>query len=231
MNKIYTVRPNDSLTRIARTAKVPLGTILALNPQVENPDAIRPGQQIVLPEAVDRSAMIVSLAQRATKKARPWFALAANEEDVAEFPHGSNPRIVEYLATCNDLSARKKADDSTAWCSAFVNWCVGLAGMSGTNSAAARSWAKWGVEDPAPTEGTIVVWKRFKGPDGHLKLVGGHVAFLLADEGERLYVLGGNQGDKVSRKRYPRNGFLKDTVSGPGEVRHRYELESFRIPA
>lgn len=151
--------------------------------------------------------------------------------DVAEFEHGSNPRIVEYLATCDDLSACKKADDDTAWCSAFVNWCIGLSGLTGTDSASARSWAKWGIEDPAPTEGTVVVWKRFKGPDGRLKLVGGHVAFLLADEGERLYVLGGNQGNEVSHKRYPRSGFLKDTVSGPDEVRHRYELEAFRLPA
>lgn len=230
MNKIYTVRPHDTLGGIAKAAGLTIKEILALNPQIKNPDVIGSGMQIVLPDKVDRSRMIADLAATRTPGERRWFALAENEEDVTEFKNGSNPRIVEYLATCNGLSSRQKADDDTAWCSAFVNWCITLSGVEGTNSPAARSWAKWGIQDTHPSQGSIVVWKRFQGAQGDMQLVGGHVAFLLADEGEKLYVLGGNQSNKVCRRRYPRNGFLKDTVSGSDEIRHRYELESIRIP-
>ena len=231
MNKIYTVRPGDTLGNIAKAAGLKLKDILSLNPQIVEPDVIVSGMQIVLPSRADRSKIITGLAFEASPAAKPWFALAENEEDVTEFSDGSNPRIIEYLASCNGLTPRQKADDDTAWCSAFVNWCIQLSGLQGTDSPAARSWASWGVRDPGPGEGSIVVWKRYEGPDGALKLVGGHVAFLLADEGDKLYVLGGNQGNKVCRKRYPRNGFLKDTVSGPTEIRHKYELESIRKPA
>lgn len=233
MQKIYTVRPGDTLAAIATSAKIKLADLLKLNPQIRNANLIKAGQQIVLPELVDRSELIRDLANNTYPGNLPeWFKIASREENdgVEEYQAGSNPRIVEYLATCTDLSARDKGDDGTAWCSAFVNWCVGLSAHPGTNSAGARSWRNWGQADNDPKTGTVTVWKRLKGPANNLEVVGGHVAFLAEDRGEQLYVLGGNQGNKVCRRSYPRNGFLSDTVTGGRRVKNKYELIGFRKP-
>lgn len=235
MLKIYTVRPGDSLTAIARAAHVALDDLLHLNPQIANPNLIRSGQQIVLPPEVDRSAALKQLALDTYPGDAPaWFKIARREEQdgVSEYETGSNPRIVEYLASCDDLSRADKGNDGTAWCSAFVNWCFATAGVAGTRSASALSWRKWGASDPAPSTGTVVVFRRLQGPEGgELKLVGGHVAFLVEDRGDRLYVLGGNQSDRVCCQSYPKDGYLADTVSGRTRVKHKYELVGFRKPA
>lgn len=229
MNKIYTVRPGDSLAAIARLAGIGLAELIALNPQIENPNLIYAGQQIVVPVQTDRSDVIGRLARETYPDGTPpWFAVAAREEDTVERKPGTNPRIVEYLATCKGLSAADRASDETPWCSAFANWCLLIAGIAGTRSAAALSWAGWGREDGAPGPGSIVVWRRLEGRQGQLRQVGGHVAFLVEDRGEGLYVLGGNQSDSVCRKTYPRNGLIDR--GGSDGIQQKYELVSIRTP-
>ncbi len=46
---VYTVQPGDWLSAIAFRHGVSLPTLLAANPQIENPNRIFPGQQIVIP--------------------------------------------------------------------------------------------------------------------------------------------------------------------------------------
>jgi uncharacterized protein (TIGR02594 family) len=97
-------------------------------------------------------------------------------------------RILEYHA-CTSLKSNR---DETPWCSAFVNWVIKQAGGKGTNSAAARSWLKWGqaVKDPYP--GCIVVLKRGAPPAGHV----GFFVYRRSPAGW-VQVLGGNQTDRV----------------------------------
>jgi uncharacterized protein (TIGR02594 family) len=231
-NKLYTVRAGDTLSVIARTTGVKLTDLLTLNPQISNANLIRVGQQIVLPASVDRSEMLRRIATDTYPGNDPeWLKVAAREEAAGvRESNPSNPRIVEYLSTCTDLSRTDRNDDGTAWCSAFVNWCLRVTNIGGTNSATALKWKDWGNEDVQPDRGSIVVWRRKKGQGTNLRTVGGHVAFLLEDRGEYLYVLGGNQGDAVSRRSYPRNGYLADTVAGGVRVRNKYELVGFRRP-
>ncbi|RZF64486.1 LysM peptidoglycan-binding domain-containing protein [Sphingomonas populi] len=220
MKKIYTVRPGDTLGSIARGLNIGVNDLLALNPQITNPNLIRSGQQIVLPDGSDRSALLVGAATETAADGDPlWLSLALREEDagVAEFNPGSNPRIVEYLATCKGLSAAQRNDDNTAWCSAFVNWCMVNAGKKGTDSAWALDWRGWGVEDPSPKRGSVVVWERIVGGK-----VLGHVSYLLDDQGAKLLVLGGNQSNRVHRALYPRDGKLGLTL---------YRNPVFRKPA
>jgi len=162
-----------------------------------------------------------------------WLAIALDEERrrVREADPEGTRRILQYLETCTDLAPGEESRDDTPWCSAFVNWCVIQAGLAGTGSGWATSWADWGREDPSPGEGTIVVWRRSRDLGRGLEPVGGHVAFLLADKGDRLHVLGGNQRDQVCRRDYPRTGFLTDTVDRSGAVSDRYELLGFRTVA
>ena len=117
-----------------------------------------------------------------------WMDFAWPELGVKETPGpGSNPRVLEYHAATN-LHA---SDDAVAWCSAFVNWCMQRASITGTNSAAARSWLGWGVRTQE-AYGAIAVLER--GPNPTL----GHVGLLIHRAAGRIWLLGGNQGDAVS---------------------------------
>jgi len=125
---------------------------------------------------------------------------------VVEFPGAANnPRIVMYHST----TMGGAAPDETAWCSSFVNYCVEQAGLHGTRSKAARSWhdQSWGNDVTSnPGEGDIVVFSRH-GPTQD----GGHVGFYLSQDDNSIQVLGGNQGNRVSIARYPKDGMLGST--------------------
>jgi uncharacterized protein (TIGR02594 family) len=97
----------------------------------------------------------------------------------------------------------------------FVNYCVEQAGLHGTDSKAALSWQNWSDDGtPHPREGDVVVFRRH-GPSGS----GGHVGFWLGDGGDKIRVLGGNQGNTISIKNLPKDGVLGET---------HYELVSIR---
>ena len=63
----------------------------------------------------------------------PWMPIAEHEIGVEE--GRSDPRIREYFAS----TSLGPQPSSVAWCSAFVNFCVKSGGLTGTNSALARS--------------------------------------------------------------------------------------------
>ncbi|MDD4564917.1 MAG: LysM domain-containing protein [Eubacteriales bacterium] len=48
----YVVRPNDTLFIIAREFNVPLAQLISANPHITNPNAIRPGQTIIIPDLI-----------------------------------------------------------------------------------------------------------------------------------------------------------------------------------
>jgi len=47
--ELYRVRMGDTLFEISRRKNVPLEKLIAANPQIENPDVIKPGQKICIP--------------------------------------------------------------------------------------------------------------------------------------------------------------------------------------
>ena len=124
-----------------------------------------------------------------------WLEIAEGEVGQKEVKGGENPRIIEYHASTS-LKAR---EDEIPWCASFVNWCVTQAGLIGTNSAAAISWASWGERITEPVAGCIVVIRqRKKGTDQATgSSSGNHVAFFNRIENGYIYLLGGNQGDSV----------------------------------
>ena len=116
-----------------------------------------------------------------------------------------------------ELNAGGAAHDETAWCSSFVNYCVGKTGLRGTDSKAARSWhdQHWGRDvTSAPGEGDIVVFSRHSPIDE-----GGHVGFFIADEDDQIRVLGGNQGNRISIRLFPKDGSLGSTRYKPLSIR------------
>ncbi len=189
---IYIAKNGDSLENVAERHGINFQDLMTINPQVDKAGKLYSGQPINLSAA---EKVDVSPATLIGKPDVAWFEIAKQEEenDIREISGGEhNPRIIEYHQT----TSLKATDDETPWCSSFVNWCMEKAGYSGTGSAAARSWLKWGEQLDAPRTGCLVVLKRGKNPTQ------GHVGFYWADKSPRILLLGGNQGNEVSISSY-----------------------------
>ncbi len=112
----------------------------------------------------------------------------------------SNPRITQY----HEGTSIHGYDDKVNWCSSFVHWSLGQAGIVGTGSALARSWLDWGVPLAAPVPGCVVVLWR-EDPNSWK----GHVGYYLRHDAQHIHLFGGNQLESVREHTYP-----VDTVLG-----------------
>jgi len=128
-----------------------------------------------------------------------YLTLAWGDLDVAEVSGpANNSKIVGYHGTTDG----GESPDEVSWCSSFVNAMVTWAGVRGTNSKAARSWLAWG-ESCEPQYGAVCVLWRVD-PKGWK----GHVGFLVGEDSEHVYLLGGNQSNRVRVSRYPKSRVL-----------------------
>lgn len=122
-----------------------------------------------------------------------WLEAAIGEIGQREVSGGkSNPRIVEYRTIAKlDL---KGDDGDVPWCAIFVNAMLAQAGVKGSGSGMARSFAssKDFEKLAAPMVGCITVISSNRGPSS------GHVFFYTAENGILFQALGGNQDDRVS---------------------------------
>ncbi|MBI1207469.1 MAG: TIGR02594 family protein [Azospirillum sp.] len=140
-------------------------------------------------------AIPVSVPVSVPDKEPVWLTIGRREMGQQEVPGAlSNPRILEY----HKATSLGATSDEVPWCSSFINWAMQQAGLSRTESAAARSWLDWGVNLAAPAPGCVVVFWR-----GSRDAATGHVALFLRMVGDRVEVLGGNQGNSVSVASYP----------------------------
>jgi uncharacterized protein (TIGR02594 family) len=133
--------------------------------------------------------------------AAPWMAIAVAELGIhRDVVHHQNQRIIGYLRTTT-LNERMANTDSTAWCSAFVNWVLIKAGKQGTNNALAASWLSWsgGTSIPPKFGAITVIRKNGATSDKHTgSTTGNHVGFCVAIDAGSVRLLGGNQGSSVS---------------------------------
>lgn len=122
----------------------------------------------------------------------PWLELALKEIGTKEAPGAmNNPKVVKYYADATGHSL----PDAVPWCAAFVQAMLHRSGWKGWGNLMARGALRWGKSsDPIP--GAIVVFPRGRPPSGH-------VAIVEKVSGRTLHVVGGNQGDQVSRASYP----------------------------
>ena len=130
----------------------------------------------------------------------PWLKAAFSKLGLSEIPGSKHEaEIIAMYAACG----HKITNDETAWCAAFVGWCLWFSGLPNTRSLMARSYVKYGRAldrtKPIP-RGAIAVWPRGAPPSGH-------VNFVLEDDGTYLTCIGGNQsngrggGVTISRER------------------------------
>lgn len=84
------------------------------------------------------------------------------------------------------------------WCGGAVAYWLTKCGISIPKAYfRARAWEDWGKPLAAPVVGCIVVFTRQGG---------GHVGFVVGqDRAGNLLVLGGNQGDEVNIRAFPRS--------------------------
>jgi len=105
----------------------------------------------------------------------------------------NSPTIVNYA---REAGFSWVNDDETPWCSIFMNWVALKAGLERSKQANARSWLQVGRNvDTTPRPGDIVVFWRNSptAREGHVGLF-----FGFSKDGEKVYCLGGNQGNQVS---------------------------------
>lgn len=151
-------------------------------------------------------AMLTPVADEPTPLiGAPWFAIAKKdvEDGVAEIRGAQDhPRIMQYFKTVRG----NWQHDEVPWCSAAVNCWVTEAGVKGTGRANARSWSDWGNSLTSPIVGCVVVlWREDpRSAKGHV----GFYAGVDPSDPNRFMLLGGNQGNRVSVKSYPKNRVL-----------------------
>ena len=127
--------------------------------------------------------------QNEPQKDPPWLAVAQKDaaDHVAEVPGPkANARIIQM----DSYTTLKATSDEIAWCSAAMCAWMEESGIKSTRSAMARSWLEWGVKLDEPRRGCVTVMRRGEPPQGHVFL-------FIRQEGQRVYGLGGNQGDCV----------------------------------
>jgi uncharacterized protein (TIGR02594 family) len=124
----------------------------------------------------------------------PWLLLAIKELGQTEIAGArSNPRILAYRRMAK---VPLQGDDSVVpWCAIFVNAMLEEAGVRGSRSGMARSFAgqpQAFERLAAPIVGCITVISSNRGP------ASGHVFFYTAENGILFQALGGNQNDSVN---------------------------------
>jgi len=113
-----------------------------------------------------------------------------------------NPVVLAMLK----LDADWVEHDEVPWCSAFVNWICWHLRLPRSKSLAARSWL--GIGRPvalwdARAENDVVILWRVK-RDGWQ----GHVGFYAGHDADNVYILGGNQSNRVCVDSYPLDNLL-----------------------
>lgn len=126
-----------------------------------------------------------------------WLTLARADIGIAEISGPeANPKIMQYYKAAHADWAK---NDNVPWCgAACAAWVSGAGHAVPAEAARARAWLEWGEPCDPPKPGAIAVFRR--GTDPTL----GHVALFLGESGDRITVLGGNQGDAVSITTYPK---------------------------
>lgn len=138
---------------------------------------------------------------------------------VEEWPGSrQNPAVLGFF----DRSGHPQIhEDETPWCAAFVGAVLAELGLPNTGRLNARSYLDWGapvgLADARPGD-VVVLWRGQ--PSGWQ----GHVGFLVAIDGDKLLLRGGNQGNRVSDHPYPTTRILAIRRAVAGDTSGRPTL-------
>lgn len=109
----------------------------------------------------------------------------------------NNPIIVNWARETQTQDDNWYGADSIPWCGLFMAVVAQRSGWKVPSlPLAALSWVRFGKASTQPSLGDVVVFKR-KG--------GGHVGLYVGESADSIFVLGGNQSDKVNIARITRS--------------------------
>jgi uncharacterized protein (TIGR02594 family) len=127
---------------------------------------------------------------------------AFSQYGVEEQP-GENNNSPEIMSYFNVIEQTWVKNDEVAWCSAFINWAAKMTGYEMSDKLTARSWLHIGSRVDNPGLGDVVILWRVK-PDSWQ----GHVGLYITNDENWIWLLGGNQSNKVCIKKYHLNRVL-----------------------
>lgn len=139
------------------------------------------------------------------------FDLAQRYVGVKELGAGADhPLIQWWLSLCG---MGHDAVDEVAWCSAFANGIAWELRLPRSKSAAARSWLAVGravlLSEAWPASDVVILSRGGGGqPGADVIAAPGHVGFFAGTDGDKVLVLGGNQGDAVTVAPFDRERIL-----------------------
>jgi uncharacterized protein (TIGR02594 family) len=175
------------------------------------------------PSLLDWDKVDLDLSSKATDAFGPVLMESSNREikkyldTVRTDPERDKKRHRSY-----QLDAVRKAGNEwrmTAWCAAFVNWCLIQANVTHLGYATAASWKRFGIPLHHPVYGCITVVP----PSDDTGSTTGHVAFYGGSVGGAIWLLGGNQHRSICWTRKARAGatFRWPAVVGDFETPRR----------
>jgi uncharacterized protein (TIGR02594 family) len=130
----------------------------------------------------------------------PWMRTALAEVGTREVPGAAaNAQILAYFNAAN-FTTTDDTGEQNAWCASFVTWVMKQNGYTPPrNPFRALAWENFGKKINAPVYGALGIKPRATG--------GGHISFVVgkSTDGNSLFMLGGNQDNRVSIARYDRN--------------------------
>ncbi len=150
---------------------------------------------------LSNAALDRAIAQKASVPTKTAPILIALADYGTKEIDGSmnNAKIMQYY---RDVGHSWVQSEDTAWCAAFVGSCLERALIASTRLLNARSYLKWGIDTKTPKTGDIAVFSRGSNP------AEGHVAFFVREDGQNVYVLGGNQQNAVNVATMPKSSLL-----------------------
>lgn len=113
-----------------------------------------------------------------------------------------NPEVLKYFEILGFDGQELK--DETSWCAAFVNWVLVELDLPNTGRLNARSFLDIGEsvkQDPKMGD-VVVLWRE------SIESWKGHVGFYIRETETKIYLLGGNQGNRVSIQPYDKKRLL-----------------------
>jgi uncharacterized protein (TIGR02594 family) len=131
------------------------------------------------------------------------YQVATNFIGLKEKPGEEDNRFIQWCLSITSMPGPHH--DEIPWCSAFLNGLCFILGLPRSGSAAARSWLAVGLpvdKSVAVIGQDIVVVSRGSNPTA------GHVGIFAGYDGQKIKILGGNQGDMVSIASFPLSSVL-----------------------
>jgi uncharacterized protein (TIGR02594 family) len=120
-----------------------------------------------------------------------------------------NPTILGWLKKhAKNIGRWGRSRDETPWCAVFVSHCLSEAGHNTTGHALASSYLTYGKPAKLILGAVVVIKRKQSGKDRTTgSRAGFHVGFLIRVTRDHYIILGGNQGNRVSRKRFSKKKY------------------------